>query len=302
MCLFIASWPAALSAAPKPRVAILDFRANNTASSYADVVRDILEVRLYRTNAFDIVERNQIDVILKEQGIEDRYCSDTGCAVRIGKILSVDTVVIGSVNKVGKFTITIKFVNVKEGIVEYADSEVADLESVIESTVNTLADRSAANAAKGKEAEHYISGKSFPAEYYFRGIIPGWAQFYSGHTIKGYAFLGGFLLAGSFAVWAYYDYTGKKDDYNHAKLGTSGSEFDRKYSDYRTATYTGRASLGILAAVYAVHWIDVIVFSRPVTLENSGATNFGNIYYSYNYKYDFMAHESKMSLESGIRF
>ena len=163
-----------VSASPKPRVAILNFKANNTATAYADVVRDILEVHLYKTNAYDIVERNQIDVILKEQGIEDKYCSDTGCAVRIGKILSVDTVVIGSVNRAGKFTITIKFVNVKEGIVEYADSEIADIESVIEDAVNTLAKRSAERLTDGSPASRSRAGQSNLADYYYRGIIPGW--------------------------------------------------------------------------------------------------------------------------------
>ena len=55
----------------KKRVAVLQFKSNNTSKSYADIVRDIMEVRLYETDCFDIVERNRIDLILKEQGFEE---------------------------------------------------------------------------------------------------------------------------------------------------------------------------------------------------------------------------------------
>ncbi len=279
----------AATAAQKQRVAILNFRANNTAKAYADVVRDILEVHLYKTNTFDIIERNQIDVILKEQGLEDKYCSDAGCAVRIGKILSVDKVVIGSVNRVGKFTITIKFVDVREGLVEYADSEIAQIEGVIETAVDTLAKRSSERLAAGKIKQREYTNSPRLSEYYFRGFMPGWAQFYSGNTLKGFLYIGGFVLAGSFSIWAYLNYDNKRSEYRNANLGTSRAKFDKKFENYKRATSLGRISLAVFALSYVANWIDVLFFSRPEieeqTERNFSLLNFENrdvLLYIYN--------------------
>jgi len=130
-------------AAERKKVAVLNFVPNNVPASYAAVVRDIVEVHLYKTNAFDILERSRIDAILAEQGFNQTGCSDTGCAVKLGQMLSVDMIVIGSVNRLTRFTITLKYVDVRKGSVEYADCEIARVEGAIEEAIDLLAVRSA---------------------------------------------------------------------------------------------------------------------------------------------------------------
>ena len=141
------------------------------------------------------------------------------------------------------------------------------------------------------------------SEYYFRGIIPGWAQFYSERTLKGSLFLGGFILSGSLAIWAYFNYSAKKEEYRDAPLGTSREDFDKKFDDYKRATNTGKLSLGLLALIYAGHWADVLFFSRPSNDDSMGYINYGNTFFSFNINNGpFSINETRAGLSSGIKF
>jgi len=131
------------SATQKKRIAILDFSANNTSPAYAKIVRNAFEVSLYKTGAFDILERNKIDLILKEQGFHMSGCTDTSCAVHIGKLLSTDLVVIGSLDKFGSFIVTAKMVDITKGNVLFADNARSADANGIQKAVDALAKRSA---------------------------------------------------------------------------------------------------------------------------------------------------------------
>ena len=130
----------ALSAsAAKKRVAILDFKAENTSNTYARAVRNLFEVALHKTGIVDILERNQIETILREQGFSMTGCTDESCAVQIGKLLSADMVVMGNLNKLGQYAITVKFVDVGKGAIQFAESESAQNDNALKSAVDRLA-------------------------------------------------------------------------------------------------------------------------------------------------------------------
>jgi len=137
----------------KKRVAILDFTAENTTKTYANAVRNLFEVELHKTSAFDIVERNQMETILNEQGMQMSGCIDTACAVQIGKMLSAELIVTGSVSKIDGYAITVKFVNVGKGKIEFADSVAARSDRELQQAVATLAGK-IAKAEKTSTALH----------------------------------------------------------------------------------------------------------------------------------------------------
>lgn len=112
--LFILLFNPKVSGASNYRIAILDFSANNTTATNAKIVRNAFEVSLYKTGAFDILERKQIDLILQEHNLQMSGCIDTSCAVEIGRLLSTDLVVIGSLDKFGDYLLTIKIVDLKK--------------------------------------------------------------------------------------------------------------------------------------------------------------------------------------------
>ncbi len=146
------------SAAGKKRVAILELTAKNAPQTYAEIVRDILEVNLHKTGTFEVLERNQMNVILKEQGLQVSGCVDTSCAVEIGKVLSADMVVVGSLFKIQNYSISVKLVDVKNSNIIVADTEKVDSEADIENAVNRLSIRIA------KLISEKTNGQTEPAE------------------------------------------------------------------------------------------------------------------------------------------
>jgi curli biogenesis system outer membrane secretion channel CsgG len=88
----------------KPRIAVLDFEYSAVADEWrwwldsnARGVSDILINKLVEGGNFTVVERSKIDDILREQNFGASGRVDATTAAQIGKILGVDTVVIGSI-------------------------------------------------------------------------------------------------------------------------------------------------------------------------------------------------------------
>ena len=130
-----------LFAKNKVRVAVLDISAKNVPIAYADIVKDIFEVSLHKSGVFKVLERQQMATILEEQRLQQSDCIDASCAIKIGKVLSANIVVVGSISKLGKYSFTIKLVDVAKGDIVMADSEKADTEDGIENAVNRLSRR-----------------------------------------------------------------------------------------------------------------------------------------------------------------
>ena len=51
----------------RERIAVLDFKANNTSISDANIVRNNIELGLYKSGYFNLLERDSIKLVLKEQ-------------------------------------------------------------------------------------------------------------------------------------------------------------------------------------------------------------------------------------------
>lgn len=150
-----------LEAAQRKRVAVLDFKAENTSKTYANAVRNLFEVALHKENVVDILERNQMEMILKEQGFSLTGCTDASCAVQIGKLLSADMVVMGSLNKLGKYTVATKFVSVGQGNIAFAESVEASSEDGLRKEVSVLAGRVADKIRESELPAHLRNRKRF---------------------------------------------------------------------------------------------------------------------------------------------
>ena len=122
-CVILACAVDSSYAGGRRRIAILDLGAMNVPKNYAKIVGDLLEVELHKSGAFDILERRRMEVILNEQGLALSGCTDESCAIRIGRLLSADMVVTGSLNKLGDYLLTIKVVDAQSGAIVLADYE-----------------------------------------------------------------------------------------------------------------------------------------------------------------------------------
>lgn len=109
------------SVAPEARmqvvaVATLEHKEGVTEGE-AGVITDNLAARLQQRGEFRVMERSQMQSILKEQNFQQSgVCDGSECAVQIGKLLGIDKMVVGSVGKVGSvYSLSLRLVEVESG-------------------------------------------------------------------------------------------------------------------------------------------------------------------------------------------
>ncbi len=132
----------------KPKfIAVLDLDIAKAIPSEARIsLSDLLREKLVNTGRFRVVDRNNMDKILKEQGFQLQDCTSKECAVQVGRLLGVEKMVSGNVTKLGQtYIISAQMTNVETGEIELMASdrcggcEVDQLLDTIETVANKLA-------------------------------------------------------------------------------------------------------------------------------------------------------------------
>ena len=107
---------AAQLAAGKETVAILDFEGRGINQMEAQTLTDRLRSEMVNTDAVIMVERNQMEEIMNEQGFQQSGCTTSECAAEVGALLGVQNMVSGSFGKLGNsYTIDAKLFSVSTG-------------------------------------------------------------------------------------------------------------------------------------------------------------------------------------------
>ena len=97
-------------------VAVLDLEATGVTESEAKTLTDKLRGELINTGKFKVIERSQMEQILKEQGFQQTGCTSSDCAVEMGQLLGVKNIITGSIGKVGQtFLISVRIIHVGTG-------------------------------------------------------------------------------------------------------------------------------------------------------------------------------------------
>jgi len=123
-------------ASEKISMAVLDLKANNVPAVTASTISDFLRLELLNTGRFAVMDRSNMDKVLQEQAFQQAGCTETDCAVKIGQILNISNIVVGSVNKLGtKYMIIINLIDVEKAEVVLGDS----IESFSEEALNEAA-------------------------------------------------------------------------------------------------------------------------------------------------------------------
>ncbi|MFH1957287.1 MAG: hypothetical protein ABIJ15_02260 [bacterium] len=113
----------------KINIAVTDFEARAPLSqSEAAFISDFVRADIVGAGRFNVVDKNNMDKVLAEQGFQQTGCSSAECAVRIGKILNVKMMIVGSCGQLlGKYIITLNVVSVESAKIIYSDDiSVAD--------------------------------------------------------------------------------------------------------------------------------------------------------------------------------
>src|SRR6202140_1174389 len=107
--------PAAAPAAPavhKKRVAVMNFDYGTVRTTVAQIfgtdqdvgkgISDMLMEKLVNGGQYSVIERAALDKILKEQNFSNSDRADANSAAKIGAVLGVDAIIIGSITQFGR--------------------------------------------------------------------------------------------------------------------------------------------------------------------------------------------------------
>jgi TolB-like protein len=139
----------------KQNIAVLDLepRGGLIAEEVLSI-SDRLRGELINTGKYTVLERGQMDVILREQGFQHSgACSEASCIVEVGQLLAVHKMVGGSIGKVGKaYSINLKVIDVQSGKIErqVSDDIQASKEELISFHIGNVA-RKMAGLVKEKK-------------------------------------------------------------------------------------------------------------------------------------------------------
>ena len=120
-----------LSQPAKIRIGVLDLSANNVSQADANTLTGLLRGELVRHGAFDVLDRNNMNAILKEQEFQQTGCTEQACAVRIGQLLNMQSMVYGTLARLGEsYVITVDLIDIQSGrITQSAKEKFAKLDN-----------------------------------------------------------------------------------------------------------------------------------------------------------------------------
>ena len=140
LVLSIAAAPALAQTKKVERVAVLTFKSIGAPKEMGEAVAEILRTELVDVGGFELVERGQIEALLKEQKLQLQDVIDEKTAVKIGRLSGAKLVVIGSIVKLGTtFTLNSHFIDVQTGITRIGKNIRGNSENEISNMCRQLA-------------------------------------------------------------------------------------------------------------------------------------------------------------------
>jgi len=134
--LFALLPPPAGADTPEENVAVITLKnAAGVEKGEAEVITDRLRTELFNTGRVNVMEREQMKDILREQGFQQSgACTDEACLVEMGRMLGVARLVTGSIGKLGSMVLlNLRVVDVETARIVKAVSK--DIEGGIEGVV-----------------------------------------------------------------------------------------------------------------------------------------------------------------------
>jgi len=123
-------------------MAVADLDAQGVTAASAAVVTDWLRGELVQTGAFDVLERKNMTKILAEQAIQQTGCTDQDCAVRLGRLLNVQRMLVGSLGKFeDSYVVNVRVVDIETGRAVASDTSKGASIDDVEAAVKVLARR-----------------------------------------------------------------------------------------------------------------------------------------------------------------
>ena len=128
----------------KDIIAVLDLESVGLTSEEAKILTQRLTTKLISLDKYQVVERTNMDKILKEQKFQHSGCTDSECAVEIGQLLNTDFIVIGSVSKFSSmYSLDARLIDVSQGksLISAEFSIIGEIEVLMSSGITSIANQ-----------------------------------------------------------------------------------------------------------------------------------------------------------------
>lgn len=103
-----------LCAQQKFHVAVLDFETVAMSKSEGRILTNKLRNELVKSGKYVVLDRGEMDAVLREQGFQQTGCTNSDCVVQMGQILGMSHIISGSIGKIGElFYIETKLIDVE---------------------------------------------------------------------------------------------------------------------------------------------------------------------------------------------
>jgi len=130
----------------KMNLAVAEFEARNVSAMDAAAISDFVRTELVKTGSFNILERRNMEHLLSEQKFQMTGCTTEECAVKMGRLLNCQKIIIGTLTNLGGiWHITASVVDVETGKITVSErvqtDSVANLGDKSEEIARILAKR-----------------------------------------------------------------------------------------------------------------------------------------------------------------
>jgi len=181
-----------------PKLAVLELKPGpGVPKTVTRILSDLIRTGIVKSRLFVVIDRDSIAVIMKEQAFQQSGCTETSCAIQIGRLLAADKMLIGTVNRAGKkFIINGNIVDVGKGKIDFAEFGAFNSVGEIEKGAEEYSRRIAARIS-GVDEDSLIKKKPRWPYVWRSTLLPGWGQWKEGQRGAGAVYFG--LTALSFA-------------------------------------------------------------------------------------------------------
>lgn len=158
----VQSGPSSAASAPAPAparpvaqdavtIAVADLGAEGVSRSDSAVIADLVRSEMMKNGSFKVIEKKSMDTILAEQAFQQTGCTDTECAVKLGKVLNVKRMVVGSFGKLlDKYFLNLRVVSVETGEVVFGESAKGSTADEMDLAVRNIVARMAGSPASAQ--------------------------------------------------------------------------------------------------------------------------------------------------------
>jgi len=124
-----------------PIISVLNFDASGISDAEVRVFVDYISSHIIETGKYRVIDRAQRQAILSEIEFSQADCSDEECQLEIGRMLSANQIIVGSLGRFGeRFILNIKLIDVETAQSINASSEMyGSLEELLEDSKNLTA-------------------------------------------------------------------------------------------------------------------------------------------------------------------